>query len=109
MPPVSRSHGGHHTLAYYTLPGALATSGYSVTSYGPPSRTKAESGNRTLDERLETFSFTSKLIPQVGCQFMSVLWRYVLRPPGVRLTMTIRTQPPDIIKCIVLRIAVDVV
>ena len=39
MPPVSRSHGGHHTLAYYTLPGALATSSCSVTPRSSPSRT----------------------------------------------------------------------
>ena len=49
MPPISRSHGGHHSLPYYTLPGALATTGCSVTSYGSPSRTNARRGDRTPD------------------------------------------------------------
>ena len=65
MPPVSRSHGGHHSLPYSDLLRRLASKKLFVHTQEPSvENSKAEYRNRTDDERLETFSFTSKLIPQ---------------------------------------------
>ena len=67
MPPVSRSHGGHHSLPYSDLLRRLASKKLFVHTQEPSvENSKAEYRNRTDDERLETFSFTSKLNPQSG-------------------------------------------